>query len=202
MKNSYPCKVSVLCATFNHEDYLRTTLDGFLAQKTNFPYEVLVCDDASTDSTADILREYAEKYPDIIRPFYQKENLYSRRINVYDTVFFPAARGEYIALCEGDDYWNDPEKLQRQVDWLDAHPEYSACVHNSIGHFTDIPARFSRGANLSSTRRTTVRWPMNRVISPIMPSACVSAWRERCAFWTAACRSTASAATPRPGARA
>ena len=75
MKNSYPCKVSVLCATFNHEDYLRTTLDGFLAQKTDFPYEVLVCDDASTDSTADILREYAEKHPDIIRPFYQKENL-------------------------------------------------------------------------------------------------------------------------------
>lgn len=139
MKNSYPCKVSVLCATFNHEDYLRTTLDGFLAQKTNFPYEVLVCDDASTDSTADILREYAEKHPDIIRPFYQKENLYSRRINVYDTVFFPAARGEYIALCEGDDYWNDPEKLQRQVDWLDAHPEYSACVHNSIGRFADQP---------------------------------------------------------------
>ena len=130
------CRVSVLCATFNHEDYLRTTLDGFLSQKTDFPFEVLVCDDASTDSTADILREYAEKYPDIIRPFYQKENLYSRRINVYDTVFFPAARGEYIAICEGDDYWNDPEKLQRQVDWLDAHPDYSACVHNSIGHFS------------------------------------------------------------------
>ena len=69
------CRVSVLCATYNHEDYLRQTLDGFLSQKTDFPFEVLVCDDASTDSTADILREYAEKYPDIIRPFYQKENL-------------------------------------------------------------------------------------------------------------------------------
>ena len=135
------CKVSVLCATFNHEEYLRQTLDSFIAQKTDFLFEVLVNDDASTDSTADILREYAERYPEIIRPFYQKENLYSRRMNVYDLVFFPAARGEYIALCEGDDYWNDPEKLQRQVDWLDIHPEYSACVHNSIGKFSDQPDR-------------------------------------------------------------
>ena len=135
------CKISVLCATFNHEDYLRQTLDSFVAQKTDFPFEVLVNDDASTDHTAEILREYADRYPDIIRPFYQDENLYSRRMNVYDLVFFPAARGKYIALCEGDDYWNDPEKLQRQTDWLDAHPDYSACVHNSIGKISDQPDR-------------------------------------------------------------
>ena len=141
MDHQATCKVSVLCAAYNHEDFLRQTLDGFVSQKTSFPFEVLVNDDASTDSTADILREYAEKYPEIIRPFYQTENLYSRRINLYDVVFFPAVRGEYIALCEGDDYWNDPEKLQRQVDWLDAHPDYSACVHNSIGHFEDQPDR-------------------------------------------------------------
>ena len=141
MEKQTACKVSVLCATYNHEEYLRQTLDGFLAQKTEFPYEVLVNDDASTDGTAEILREYAEKYPEIIRPFYQKENLYSRRINLYDVVFFPEARGEYIAICEGDDYWNDPEKLQLQVSWLDEHPDYSACVHNSIGRFTDQPDR-------------------------------------------------------------
>ena len=141
MEEKTTCKVSVLCATFNHEEYLRQTLDGFLSQKTDFPYEVLVNDDASTDGTAAILREYAEKYPEVIRPFYQEENLYSRRINLYDVVFFPAARGEYIAVCEGDDYWNDPEKLQLQVDWLDTHPEYSACVHNSIGRFADQPDR-------------------------------------------------------------
>ena len=141
MVDAPECKVSVLCATFNHEDYLRQTLDSFVAQKTDFPFEVLVNDDASTDHTAEILREYADRYPDIIRPFYQDENLYSRRMNVYDLVFFPAARGKYIALCEGDDYWNDPEKLQRQVDWLDIHPEYSACVHNSIGKFSDQPDR-------------------------------------------------------------
>ena len=139
MEEKITCKVSVLCATYNHEEYLRQTLDSFLNQKTDFPFEVLVNDDASTDSTGDIIREYAAKYPEVIRPFYQKENLYSRRINLYDVVFFPACRGEYIAVCEGDDYWNDPEKLQLQVDWLDAHSEYSACVHNSIGRFTDQP---------------------------------------------------------------
>ena len=139
MEENRTCKVSVLCAAYNHEEYLRQTLDSFVNQKTDFPFEVLVNDDASTDSTGDIIREYAARYPEIIRPFYQKENLYSRRINLYDVVFFPACRGEYIAVCEGDDYWNDPEKLQLQVDWLDAHPEYSACVHNSIGRFTDQP---------------------------------------------------------------
>lgn len=139
MEEKITCKVSVLCATYNHEEYLRQTLDSFVNQKTDFPFEVLVNDDASTDGTGDIIREYAAKYSEIIRPFYQKENLYSRRINLYDVVFFPACRGEYIAVCEGDDYWNDPEKLQLQVNWLDAHPEYSACVHNSIGRFTDQP---------------------------------------------------------------
>ena len=139
MEEKITCKVSVLCATYNHEEYLRQTLDSFVNQKTDFPFEVLVNDDASTDSTGDIIREYAARYPEIIRPFYQKENLYSRRINLYDVVFFPACRGEYIAVCEGDDYWNDSEKLQLQVDWLDAHPEYSACVHNSIGRFSDQP---------------------------------------------------------------
>ena len=139
MEEKITCKVSVLCATYNHEEYLRQTLDSFVNQKTDFPFEVLVNDDASTDGTGDIIREYAAKYPEIIRPFYQKENLYSRRINLYDVVFFPACRGEYIAVCEGDDYWNDTEKLQLQVNWLDAHPEYSACVHNSIGRFTDQP---------------------------------------------------------------
>ena len=139
MEENRTCKVSVLCAAYNHEEYLRQTLDSFVNQKTDFPFEVLVNDDASTDSTGDIIREYAAKYPEVIRPFYQKENLYSRRINLYDVVFFPACRGEYIAVCEGDDYWNDPEKLQLQVNWLDSHPEYSACVHNSIGRFTDQP---------------------------------------------------------------
>ena len=131
MENN-PCMVSVLCTAYNQEEYIARALEGFVTQKTDFPFEVLVNDDKSTDRTADIIREYAEKYPDIIRPFYQAENLYSQDIDIYQKVFFPNARGKYVAYCEGDDYWTDPEKLQIQVDFLESHPEYSACVHNTM----------------------------------------------------------------------
>ncbi|MBO5557076.1 MAG: glycosyltransferase [Oscillospiraceae bacterium] len=131
------CMVSVVCTAYNHAAYLRDALEGFVGQKTDFPFEILVNDDASTDDTAAILREYAARYPALIRPFYQEKNLYSQGISIYDAVLYPAARGRYIALCEGDDYWTDPEKLQRQVDFLEAHPDYSACVHNTVTHMTD-----------------------------------------------------------------
>lgn len=124
-------KVSVFCMAYNHEKYIRSTLEGFVSQKTSFDYEVLVHDDASTDGTADIIREYAEKYPHIIKPIYQTENQYSQRKDIYLQILYPMAGGEYIATCEGDDYWTDENKLQLQVDFLDQHPEYSACVHNS-----------------------------------------------------------------------
>ena len=131
------CKVSVFCTAFNHEKYIRDALDGFLSQKTDFPFEVLVTDDASTDGTTAILREYQEKYPDVIRFFHQEKNLFSQGINIYETVMYPNARGEYIAYCEGDDYWSDPSKLRQQVNFLDAHPDYSACVHNSWYRFCE-----------------------------------------------------------------
>ncbi|MBR1565266.1 MAG: glycosyltransferase [Oscillospiraceae bacterium] len=131
------CLVSILCTAYNHEAFLRDALDGFVNQRTRFRFEVLVNDDVSTDSTRDIIREYAEKYPDIIRPFYQEKNLYSQKLDVYHLVFYPNARGKYVAFCEGDDYWTDPTKLQRQVDWLEAHPEYSACVHNTVLHYCE-----------------------------------------------------------------
>ena len=127
------CKVSVVCTAYNHEPYIRQTLESFVSQQTDFAFEVLVNDDASTDGTADIIREYAEKYPGIIRPFLQEKNLYSQGINMYDTVLYPEVRGEYIAVCEGDDCWTDPQKLRLQAAFLDAHPEYTACVHNSTG---------------------------------------------------------------------
>ena len=128
------CLVSVLCTAYNHEAYIRQTLQSFVEQQTDFAFEVLVNDDVSTDGTAAILREFAGRYPDIVRPFYQTENLFSRYIDIYQTVFMPAARGKYVAVCEGDDYWTDVTKLQRQVDFMEAHPEYSACVHNTILH--------------------------------------------------------------------
>ncbi len=128
-------KVSVLCTAYNHEAYIRQTLETLTSQETSFPFEILINDDASTDGTAEIIREFEARFPALIRPFYQKENLFSRDIDIYQVVFYPNARGRYVAFCEGDDYWTDPTKLQRQADFLDAHPEYAACVHNTVLRF-------------------------------------------------------------------
>lgn len=121
-------RVSVVCNVFNHAPYLRDALDGFVMQQTDFPFEVLVHDDASTDGSADIIREYEEKYPDIIKPIYQTVNQYSQKIPINKTYQLPRIRGEYVAVCEGDDYWTDPQKLQKQHDFLAAHPDYSMCI--------------------------------------------------------------------------
>ena len=121
-------KVSITCTTYNHERYIRDALEGFLMQKVDFKYEILIHDDASTDNTANIIREYEKKYPEIFRPIYQSENQYSKGIKVGQLNRI-RARGKYIATCEGDDYWTDPYKLQKQVDYMDSHPECSLCVH-------------------------------------------------------------------------
>lgn len=123
--------VSICCLAFNHEPFIRQCLDGFLMQETTFGIEILIHDDASTDNTADIIRAYADKYPDIIFPIYETENKYSHGFKgKMDIVFnYSRARGKYIASCEGDDYWTDPHKLQKQVDFMESHPEYSVCFH-------------------------------------------------------------------------
>ena len=127
--------VSVMCTAFNHEEYIRQALEGMVNQKTDFEYEILINDDVSSDDTADIIREFEARYPEKVRAFFPEKNLYSQGIDVYYHTFFPNARGKYVAFCEGDDYWCDETKLQRQVDFLDAHPDYSACVHNSLGEY-------------------------------------------------------------------
>lgn len=118
--------VSIRCITYNHESYIRDCLEGFVIQKTSFPFEAIVHDDASTDGTAAIIREYAEKYPDIIKPIYETENQYSKHDGslrrIMDEAISPSAK--YIAICEGDDYWIDPLKLQKQADFLETHPDY------------------------------------------------------------------------------
>lgn len=124
--------VSVVCAAYNHENYIRDALEGFVNQKTNFKFEVLINDDASTDGTADIIREYEKKYPEIIKPIYQTENQYSKGIRLVRKFIFPMVQGKYVAYCEGDDYWCDENKLQMQVDYLENHPECSACAHNTL----------------------------------------------------------------------
>lgn len=124
--------VSIICNAYNHESYIRDALDGFVMQKTNFAFEILIHDDASTDKTADIIREYEAKYPNLIKPIYQTENQYSKGIGAPRIYQESRVKGKYIAFCEGDDYWTDPLKLQRQYDALEAHPGVDICAHAAI----------------------------------------------------------------------
>lgn len=122
--------VSISCITYNHEPYIRKCLDGFLLQQTNFSYEILIHDDASTDETANIIKEYEEKYPNIVKPIYQTQNQYSKGVKGISIVYnFVRAKGLYIAMCDGDDYWTDPYKLQKQVDFLQKNTDYQLVYH-------------------------------------------------------------------------
>jgi len=123
--------VSISCVTYNHEKYIKDALDGFLNQKADFTFEVLVHDDASLDNTADIIRKYEAKYPHIIKPIYQTENQYSKKDGEAGKIHRDRARGKYMALCDGDDYWTDPLKLQKQFDCLEQNPAFSMCFANS-----------------------------------------------------------------------
>jgi len=122
--------VSICCITFNHAPFIRQCLDGFIMQKTNFPIEIIIHDDASTDDTANIIKEYEAKYPDIIKPIYQTENQYLKNISVLRNFVFPKINGKYMAICEGDDYWTDEYKLQKQFDFLEQNNDFSVCFHS------------------------------------------------------------------------
>lgn len=128
--------VAIKCLTYNHEPYIRDALEGFVMQKTNFRFVAIVHEDASTDGTANIVREYAEKYPDIIKPIFETENQYSKKNSSLTKIMakaLEATGAKYIAMCEGDDYWTDPHKLQKQVDFLEENSEYGMCytrIHN------------------------------------------------------------------------
>jgi len=123
--------VSIICDTYNHRSFIRQCIDGFLGQKTDFPFEILIHDDASTDETTEIIREYEKKHPEIIKAIYQDLNQYSRGDKIWTRFQFPRAMGKYIALCEGDDYWTDPLKLQKQVSLLESNKNLSACFTNA-----------------------------------------------------------------------
>ena len=129
--------VSICCITYNHEKYIAQAIEGFLMQRTDFPIEVLIHDDASTDRTSKIIRSYEENYPTLIKPIYQTVNQYSKGIKPTLKYNFPRAKGKYIAMCEGDDYWTDPHKLQKQVDFLESHQDCSICFHNVNAIYED-----------------------------------------------------------------
>ncbi len=121
--------VSICCITYNHVAFIQQALSGFLMQQASFEYEIIIHDDCSTDGTTEILRVYEAEYPERMRVMYEEENQYSKGRKVFPLTL-ALARGKYIALCEGDDYWTDPHKLQKQVEYLEAHPECSMCFHN------------------------------------------------------------------------
>ena len=121
--------VSTLCVVYNQAPYLRQCLDGLVSQETTFGYEIIIHDDASTDGSADIIREYVAKYPKKVRAILQTKNQFSQKKDIWATFLIPQAKGKYITFCEGDDYWCDSMKLQRQVDFLEVHPEVSICYH-------------------------------------------------------------------------
>ena len=132
--------VSIVCTTFNQKDFIKDTLEGFLIQQTSFPFEIIVHDDASTDGTTEIIKEYENRYPIIIKTIYQTENQYSKKVDISNFFLYPKINGKYIALCEGDDYWTDPLKLQKQVDFLENNKDYGLV-------FTDID-RITENGNI------------------------------------------------------
>ncbi|WP_156687090.1 glycosyltransferase [Mycobacterium sp. Marseille-P9652] len=151
--------MSVVSITYNHEAYIREALDGFVAQKTDFPVEFIIADDASTDATPAIIREYADRHPHLFRPILRSENV-GTYANFTDALC--AARGEYLALCEGDDYWIDPLKLTKQVAFLDRHPETAVCFHPVRMTWTDGHARDSKFPPLKIRGRLSVETLISR----------------------------------------
>lgn len=129
--------VSVLCQTYNHEEYIGECLQSLINQKVSFRYEILIHDDASTDNTANIIRKFEKEYPDLIKPIYQQVNQWSLGNKVFSGIQLSRCTGKYVAICEGDDYWIDTSKLQKQVDLLERHAEYSMCFHNAIERWSD-----------------------------------------------------------------
>lgn len=123
--------VSIFCFTYNHEDYIARALESFVTQETTFPYEILIHDDASRDGTVKVIEEYEKAYPDIIKSVRQSINQYTKGVPI-DSFLIPEARGKYIAECEGDDFWTDSFKLQKQFDFMEQHPNCSLCMHGAV----------------------------------------------------------------------
>lgn len=122
-------EVTVCCTTYNHAKYMRMCLDSLVSQRTSFRYEIIIHDDCSSDGTQDIIKEYCTKYPKLIVPILQEENQFSKGKTSFD-FYYPLVKGKYVSFCEGDDFWCDSEKLQKQFDALEEYQSCSICVHN------------------------------------------------------------------------
>lgn len=123
--------LSICIPTYNHEEYITQALDSVLMQETQYSYEVLVGDDASADDTQKVLREYEKNHPGKIQVFYREHNLYKQnKSNMLDLIM--KSKGKYINVLEGDDYWIDKNKIEKQITFLEEHPDFIACACNCI----------------------------------------------------------------------
>lgn len=150
--------VSTLITAYNHEIFIHECIEGFLMQKTIFPVEIIIHDDASTDRTTEIIKEYKIKNPTLFKTIFQSENQYSQKVDIYNEFLYPKTQGKYIALCEGDDYWIDPLKLQKQVDFLEKNNNYNLIYTNFITSIDGINHKVQNNYNhefsfLNSLRR-------------------------------------------------
>jgi glycosyltransferase involved in cell wall biosynthesis len=134
--------VSILCITYNHEKYIAQAIEGFLMQKTNFKFEIIIHDDASTDRNVESIKSYQVKHPKLFKCIFQTENQYSKKDGSLEKAIFDAPIGKYVAFCEGDDYWTDPLKLQKQVDFLEANPDHGL-VYTKVKQLYHLNNRFS-----------------------------------------------------------
>jgi glycosyltransferase involved in cell wall biosynthesis len=124
--------VSIFCITYNHVDFIRDAIEGFLMQETTFPVEIFIHDDASTDGTADIVKEYAKRYPKLFWTIIQKKNQFSKGNQKVLLSYLVKQRGKYIALCEGDDYWTLSNKIEKQVRFISRKRDCAGVFHRSI----------------------------------------------------------------------
>jgi glycosyltransferase involved in cell wall biosynthesis len=149
--------VSVICITYNHEQYIRDALEGIIMQETDFPIEILVSDDCSLDSTAKIINEYAKSYEGLFTAVFRQQNVGAQR-NLIDLIGF--AQAPYIALCEGDDYWTDKTKLQKQYDFMESHPECRICFHDARLVFDGIrPSDWFALHDFENCAQGDIYWP-------------------------------------------
>lgn len=168
MKDNYDCFLTVCCITYNHVGYISQCIEGFLMQKTTFPIRIIIHDDASTDGTTDILKDYERKNPSLIKLILQIENKYSKGIDIFSTYIYPILNCKYIATCEGDDYWTDPYKLQKQVDFLEANPKYVFCGHNFMNNIDgwitehrNVDSWYKKGVYDIDTKTLLTYWPVS-----------------------------------------
>ncbi|MEX0595585.1 MAG: glycosyltransferase, partial [Candidatus Paceibacterota bacterium] len=156
-KNTIPL-VSIACTTYNHQSYIEKCLNSFLDQKTTFPVEIIIHDDASGDDTQKLISNFEPKYPQLFKKILQTDNQYSQGVKPFYKFIFPIVRGEYIAFCEGDDYWTDPLKLQRQVEFLESNHECSMCCTNytEVNESGKVVNKYGWGKEKRNTRITNL----------------------------------------------